>query len=521
MPHDLVELLAHPRITKVGRQVSSDLTALRRSCSSDRPFVGALDLVKYARDRCVLESRLASSSIALNDLCALIMGKCLQKNIPERTSNEWENQPLSDAQTSYAARDAWASLTIYSRLSAIPPPSPLAPEPAALPPAGTPVLVYGSDNSLIARGQIMQLGSETVDHEIPTRSQVVVGIRQVLIPGAILTSHRRQPLSTFGEPPFNVVVARSGLRVYTPIVLPNIERQPNPESTSPSPPPPSDPNFQPPDDANDDENEMLGATPREANEGPSLSDLIFDTVDISVDESTLFGEVDEAALAEGLAILGAVPTEWEDRIYSRVIKDAFHVFHMFYISASHGLRLAFARALRDAIFLLDPDDVARITHWAQSLEKPLTFEELWTYHTRWVLRHCKRIIPPPPQLYPAVATVFKKFGALKDATTGAPLFNHEAWRVAKQVLKLIYDGYLSDPPGVTLYLDMGAGSKTGLTVYRCCRGTNATEGGVHTHLRSHLPATGTSIEHAQATLTDYSLCHNLNVSCNQFWASFL
>lgn len=206
---------------------------------------------------------------------------------------------------------------------------------------------------------------------------------------------------------------------------------------------------------------------------------------------------------------GALPSTWNARMYSRVLKDPFHVFHMFYISASHGLRVAFARALRDAIFILDPEDAARISRWAQS--HGLTLDDIKTYRARWLWLHCKRIIPPPEQLYAAVAKVFRLYGPLKDASTGMPLFNTEAWKTAKRILKLIHDGYLSDPPGVALYQVMGTGSTNDLPVYRCLRGTNATEGGVHTHLRNHLPSSGMSIEHAQAYLMDYSLCHNLNV----------
>lgn len=73
------------------------------------------------------------------------------------------------------------------------------------------------------------------------------------------------------------------------------------------------------------------------------------------------------------------------------------------------------------------------------------------------------------------------------------LFNKAAWHTAKDILNLIQNGYLSDPPGIALYYTIGTDAKAGnLPLYRCVRGTNWTEGGVHRHLRPKLPTSGTS-----------------------------
>jgi hypothetical protein len=184
---------------------------------------------------------------------------------------------------------------------------------------------------------------------------------------------------------------------------------------------------------------------------------------------------------------------------------------MFYISVAHGLRVEFARALRDAIFIPDAEDKARIIAWGQQQNPPRTWEDLVRKSSDWVWRRCKRIIPPPEQLHGDVAEVFRTFGPLKDATIGLPLFNSAAWAVAKNILELISKGYLSDPPGIALYYQLGVDAKTGLPLYRCMRGTNNTEGGVHTHLRSRLPTSGASVRHANACLKDFILRHNLLV----------
>jgi hypothetical protein len=130
----------------------------------------------------------------------------------------------------------------------------------------------------------------------------------------------------------------------------------------------------------------------------------------------------------------------------------------------------------------------------------------------WLWRHCRRIIPPQKILYPLVEKVFRTFGPLKDATTGLPLFNSSNWKTAKNVLDLIRNGFVSDPPGISLYTTIGIDRKAGsLPIYRCARGTNFTEGGVHAHLRSHLPSSGASIRHVHACLLDFVLRHNLLV----------
>jgi hypothetical protein len=58
----------------------------------------------------------------------------------------------------------------------------------------------------------------------------------------------------------------------------------------------------------------------------------------SIDPSS---DKDPASLSLGCEILGADPETWDYTIYSHVLKDPWHVFHMFQISATHGLRKQF------------------------------------------------------------------------------------------------------------------------------------------------------------------------------------
>ncbi|KAJ7099008.1 hypothetical protein C8R44DRAFT_748066 [Mycena epipterygia] len=251
-----------------------------------------------------------------------------------------------------------------------------------------------------------------------------------------------------------------------------------------------------------------------------LGDLLLDGFDIPDPEP--LGELhpritDDASAAEGLEILRHNSTQniaVIDNtvvIRSRVLKDVFHVFNMFYISTTHGLRLDFVQALRDAIFIPDKDDKRQIIAWASKQDPPQTWDQLLRKKAKWLWRHCKRAIPPPESLYPLVDTVFKTYGPLKDSKTGAPLFNLAAWKTAKNVLELIRNGFVSDPPGIPLYYPLGADAKAGgLSIYGCYRGTNHTEN-IHTHLMSRLPTSGSGIRHLLACIQDFILRHNLLV----------
>ena len=48
------------------------------------------------------------------------------------------------------------------------------------------------------------------------------------------------------------------------------------------------------------------------------------------------------------------------------------------------------------------------------------------------------------ELYPLVAKLFKTYGPLKDAQSGLPLFNADAWKIAQSILKMIKNGFISD-----------------------------------------------------------------------------
>jgi hypothetical protein len=499
--------------------VSSDLKYLEMACHSSTPFTGALDLARFAKERLVV----SNAKAGLADLCAATLQKRLPKNTPARISTRWEGDQLSDDMVQYAALDAYASLCIYQRLLQIHPPKPLPEELDA----SLEIVLYHDDLSrVIARGHISEhfLSDKPKQYDgiQITAKRILITVTEVLVPGAIIKAHCKRTLEALGSVPFNLVCLKSRLKVVpSDANLESLSFTARRSSNIFNPPP----GLGPQPTAKTSTINLL-STDTSDPDGPLLSDLIFDTAELESqpnDESlsaelltsaTLSHEVDAESAIVGDSILGPQPTEWTT-IRSRVVNDPFHLFNRFYIAAGHGLRIEFARAMRDALFIPDEEDKRRITAWGQSQKPPQTFDYLVQSRPAWVWKHCKRVIPPPEQLYPLVAGVFRIYGPLKDAKTGQPLFNSRAWHVAKNILTLIQGGYVSDPPGIALYSLIGPDSANGgLPIYRCARGTNFTEGGVHMHLRSRLPTSGVSIRHLHACLLDFIIRHNLLVCCN-------
>jgi len=126
-----------------------------------------------------------------------------QECLRTRVSQAWENEVLTANQLSYAATDAYAALLLYEMLSPIQVPQPLSRDA----PRGTPVLIYSTDNTVpIAQGQIsqadctvMRTGSKTFDDIRISSAHTVVDVHEVFVPGAIVSSHQRKALNTFGD----------------------------------------------------------------------------------------------------------------------------------------------------------------------------------------------------------------------------------------------------------------------------------------------------------------------------------
>lgn len=515
LPEKLIAFLHNPRIRKVGRAVNADLKQLEATVRSTRPFAGALDIVSYAKERCVI----SNARCSLADLCAAVLGKRLNKNVSERTSMAWDQDTLTAQQQQYAALDAFAPLLLYQKLSSLSTPQRL---PEDLIPS-TPVLLYHTDNTtVIASGQLSLMPSTSIFDDIKiSKRHALIEITGVRVAGAKISSHRKRTLASFGTPPFFVVCTRSHLRTYDTTSFNFISpASSDPVATTPTIPDPVPMDVDVPLVAADGDlcadNEEAGDEDSSGGVGDMLWGMLKDhSGDTSASTySANSVDVDPRSQAIGHDTLMNVPPPdpWPMVIRSRVLKDPFHVFNMLNLSTTHGLRKEFGRALRDVLFIPDHEDRMRISAWGNSQEPPKSFDQLLLSDPKWLLQHCRRIIPPPEILFPHIQQLFLTFGPLRDATTRQPLFNERCWMAAKQIQEIIRQGFVSDPPGVPLYTVIGTDSKAAhLPIYRCSRGTNFTEGGVHTQLLARLPMSGTSVRHLNACFSDFVLVHNLRV----------
>lgn len=72
------------------------------------------------------------------------------------------------------------------------------------------------------------------------------------------------------------------------------------------------------------------------------------------------------SLDSASTILGPNPESWDTLILSQVLKDIWHIFHMFYISVKHGLHKQFTWELRDAFFIPDKTNKQWINAWGST-----------------------------------------------------------------------------------------------------------------------------------------------------------
>jgi len=185
--------------------------------------------------------------------------------------------------------------------------------------------------------------------------------------------------------------------------------------------------------------------------------------------------------------------------------DAFHGMQAYKKTTkkNHGVADYFSGALRDAIFMADPDAIeeARV-----QLSEKLYGEEKSQYHldregadkeakrrlycpSSKVLRDIPRRIPEPALLEERVQRVINTCANVKDAKTGEIFFSKETWKVHNNFLKKIRAGTVSDMPDFDYYYTTTNAS--GNQTLWCIRGTSQLEG-FHKHLRHIFPGFHTS-----------------------------
>ncbi|KAI8143102.1 hypothetical protein BJV82DRAFT_668743 [Fennellomyces sp. T-0311] len=473
VPHALTLLINDPNIFKVGRNVTGDLKKLNRDYNVT--WKGALELGSFCRRR----GKIHRGTMGLSEISAAVLGGYLRKEPTTRLSN-WECNELSEVQKAYAALDAWASLKVFDVVKDsqmfekhVPASAPHG-LPCSLQYAGTAV-AFGRLNN--------QIGQDSGDS--------LFTVTRIVVPGAVVMSAdgKTKVLSDFDGLPFTIKTSRAYLRTE------------NPDLCTPDQTP----------------RELLSqVASTEQNRTDADIDESFEIRSISTLSSCSSSEGE----SENNEVMLRQATQRSDRIQEtlhsihqqdrnpRILKDIFHLMAMLKISKRHGLAKEFARRFRDAIFIINTEDRNRVERHLRSIG--MSWNYMFVKNPAWVLRRCRRTVPQPDVLYPVVLALFNEYGNLVCAKSGQPLFDNQAWDQARHILTAIRMGEISDPPGISLYFQVGV-DQHNLPVYRCSRGTNSLEGGVHQNIIRKFASFGAGPHMTDCMLADYRLRHNIDV----------
>ena len=475
LPKHFIQLLESDSIKKVGRAINGDLQKIVRDFSSlaIKPQ-GGVELGKYCKSRGLV----TDGRKALQHLCAVVLGKKLEKDDNIRTSI-WSAPILSAEQRDYAAKDAAVSLEIFweaynaSKLG-----KPLT---ANLINGGLPVNVITSGGKNIAQGELSEFSvGDVVDGIKITKNLAVVKITKVIIPAFIVKSHKNQIIGSFTDKkcvtPLNLLRTRS----YD---TSNLEQQqklmPKQAVTSP------ENHISLEQDLN-----LVQADDYECDEDLEQND------DDANDELIQINEVEDVS---DTCVSGT---------QCKVLLDAWHAMNRIKLSRKHGARREFGRRFRDVLFVLDSEDKRKVEEVLK--KKKTTFDYMLKYKSSWLWERIRRRIPSAEELYPLLKELFNTFGSMVDASTKKPLFDDAANKEAKLILKAVKAGRVSDPVGLQLYYFLRI-DQDGLAVYRCARGTNSVEGGVHQNIIRFFCAFNASPRLANCLLQEYRHRHNIKV----------
>lgn len=98
-----------------------------------------------------------------------------------RVSNQWEEDIIPDHHLLYAAKDAYASLSLYNHLCSIPTPSSI----SSSTPIGTAVTLHHNDGTktAVARGHLIAVGQDSPhsDTPPPKKFDVPQGLKNTLV----------------------------------------------------------------------------------------------------------------------------------------------------------------------------------------------------------------------------------------------------------------------------------------------------------------------------------------------------
>jgi len=550
--------LTSTSVIKVGQEVRANLRRLANQWKLDdlhmyleeKESVHIIELGNLAKVKGVISDRRTS----LASLCGIIFSQCLHKTNDIRLS-QWSLTLLTSEQKTYAAIDAYVSWSIWKHLSTQPtvglPVTSFIPGILVDVKCGKKVVAHGHIISQPKQIRIRYAEGEKDINISPSR--VLIEVEEIMVPGYEPLLHKIS-LEQMGPPPFPLVIAKSMLynrNPSSPVVAPiaSLDACQLPADIRSYPPPQilhpdnieeinqtinADSNFEDSDnedETSDDENDdQHGDTVVPAGDTAQLAEtsgvsVSFITSAIEVSEgshnasSIHFDEYhQQTAQSEATQTFPSLVQPDNAALIAfltRILEDILHVEDRLLriLLEKHSAYKPFAFAFSQAIFVYDRDDRTAVE--AVLKKQNMTWEYALRTKKTAIHRRVRRYVPPPDIVCHALETLFSCWQDVPcalDPERGT-LFNKAARNEAKNILQTARLGFISDPPGIPLYYKMGV-DRNGLPYYRCVRGTNSIEGGVHMPLRRTFGSLNASPQ-----LTDALLCnirHRRNTTIGHF-----
>lgn len=194
-----------------------------------------------------------------------------------------------------------------------------------------------------------------------------------------------------------------------------------------------------------------------------------------------------------------------EKLPTRVLDDAFHFMDRLerLLSKKHSAFKSFVHDFSEAIFIRDQDDERQV----QAVFDAKGID--WAYAKRAkssaLNRRIRRYIPRREVLVKRLQLLFEGYRDIKCTVLKGRaqyFFSKEAREMSERLLETARKGFLSDPPGISLYYRMGV-DKDGLILYRTIRGTNSVEGGVHMAVRRVFGSLQASPELSESLLINW------------------
>ena len=172
-------------------------------------------------------------------------------------------------------------------------------------------------------------------------------------------------------------------------------------------------------------------------------------------------------------------------------------------SPTYGKFMAYVSA---AIFKILPGEHARVRRHMEGLG--MSAEAISRAPRRYWRRMARYSCPDPEIITRHLYDVFSFFSTMKDpARPTSNFFVADAWAIFVKEIGYVQKGYLSDVPGMNMYVYQRTCARTGYIFYRSRRSSSALEG-YHLHLRAAqhpcAKSSGYKLETARTNLFDFA-----------------